>query len=375
MTSVHNINKILRKNLFEDEDEEIDLFSDSDIENAEEGEGEEGEEESEQSDDTEDIDLESDESGDSGDEGVQDYSSDEEKVNDLFKDTGDPKIDYSLTNDNNIRLYVFKFKNSGIDPYSLMTKLEQIQGVRADDLESRLTQDQLQAYRENNKELRNKYELIKNREKSLIIYNANINFFINDENGTPKKITLSSDILQAIKKVIVYMDRNFGDDWVDTDDAIEFLQNIKINFSDKNKVRPNLLSVDYFINSDVSSLIPFNQMHCLIPQVVDSFIKENQDNDNYKISSIFRTFVDDFTVGGVGSSRTNVYPVIRKSGGQVSSDDSSDGEPETDDADGSGGSGGDMDFGGDIGGDEGDIGGDDEGSDDIGDDIGDELEL
>lgn len=367
MNEIAKIKRLISTKLLEADEDDEDIFTDDDIDALEDTDTDEESEVGDEDLDSDDEESDDDSDMEDGSEEVEDteeYSSDEEKVNSMFKDIGDPEVDYSLTNENNIRLYTFKFKNAGIDPFTLMTEVEKVQGVRADEIEGRLTPDQLEIYKEKNKDLRNTYDLIKVREKNIIVYNSNVSFFINDEKGVPEQITKPVDIDQAIKKVIVYMDRNFGDDWADNKDAIEFLQNIKINFSEQNKIRPNLISVDFFVDGDDNSLIPFNKMYSEIPSIVDKFIKQNQDNDDYKTSSIFRTFVDDFVGRGVGGSRVSVYPVIRMGGDADATGELVGGDEETEDE------GGGDEFGG-----LGDLGGGDEGEEDLGgEDLGEEPE-
>lgn len=86
--------------------------------------------------------------------------SDQQKVQELYTDVGDPKVDYSLTSDSNVRLARFKFKYSGIDPITLMSDDDINVGVRVDELESRLTPDQYLLYKQKNHELRIEFPAI-----------------------------------------------------------------------------------------------------------------------------------------------------------------------------------------------------------------------
>lgn len=240
----------------------------------------------------------------------KDYSTDSEKISELYTDTGIPEQDYSLTNESNIRLAKFKFKNAGIDPFQIMDESEKKDGVRSNDLESRLTPDELELYKEKNHILRQEFPKLAEREKKVIIFNSNIPMMYNDENGMPREISHPNDENQAINKVLEYMDRMFKEDWVDQKNAIKFLQSVKINFSEEQKIRPNLIEMRYFEESD-SHIVPFNKLFVSIPQSVQQFITENQDKEEYKKSSVFRTLIDDYAGQGPGSSKTSVYPIIR----------------------------------------------------------------
>jgi hypothetical protein len=238
-------------------------------------------------------------------------ATDDQKVREMFTDSGDPKIDFSLTADSNIRLARFKFKYAGIDPLTLMSDDEKKIGVRADELESRLTPDQYQIYIQKNKELRREFTQIASRERGIIIYNSNIPIFYNDENGVQRVITHKQDLKTAVDRIADFMKKSFGEDWVDNKKAIKYIQSIKVNFSDEKKVRPNLIPISYFQPVGERGVIAFNRIYSPLPPTIDKFIKDNMDIEDYKKSPLFRTFVNDFKgEDGVGSSRISVYPVI-----------------------------------------------------------------
>ncbi len=280
--------------------------------------------------------------------------SDQEKIRQLFTDVGDPKIDYSLTADSNIRLSRFKFKYAGIDPMSLMTDDEKKVGVRADELESRLTPDQYQLYTQKNKELRQEFPQIAERERKVIIYNSNIPIFYKDENGIDRNITHKKDLSNAIDKVEKFMNKSFGEDWTDNKKAIKFLQGIKINFSEEKKVRPNLIPISYFQPQGERGVVAFNKLYAPLPTSIDKFIKDNIESQEYRKSPLFRTFINDYTADGEGSARISVYPVL------MDPDAAAAEEAGGDEAPAEGGEGeGDMGAEGDAGADGGDEGGED----------------
>ena len=298
-----------------------------------------------------------------GDQTGGQQQSDQQKVQELYTDSGDPKVDYSLTADANIRLARFKFKYSGIDPMSLMTDDEKKIGVRADELESRLTPDQYQLYKQKNHELRLEFPAIAERERRVIIYNTNIPIFYNDENGVSRVITNKRDLSTAISKVEKFMNKSFGEDWADNKKAIKFLQGIKINFSEERKIRPNLIPTSYFEPSGERGIIAFNKLFAELPPSIDKFIKNNIDSQEYKKSPLFRTFINDYTgEENEGSARISVYPVVRDANApsptEGTPDEGSDGSDSADS------DGGDMsDDGGDSGADGGDMGAEETGGD------------
>lgn len=290
-------------------------------------------------------------------DGQETYASDREKVQALFKDTGVPEKDYSLTNESNIRLAKFKFKNAGIDPITLMTEQEKQDGVRADELESRLSPDEYEVYVSSNRDLRREFKEIEEREKNIIIYNSNIPMFYNDDNGKSKRITHQKDQKLAIDRVREYMNRVFEGHWVDSKKAIEFLGRIKINFSEDPKIRPNLIASRYFEESDDRTFSTFNLISIATPKSIQKFIEDNQENSDLLKSSVFRTLVNDYVGNGVGSSMSSVYVVLRDDSGSEGSEDD---DEENVSEEGSEGEGGGL--GGDFGGEE-----------DLGDETGDEA--
>lgn len=328
-----------------------DLFSQEDVDAAAKGMDSDG---GDKAGDEEETPPEGQETAPAGQESGGGDVSDQQKVRDLFTDVGDPKVDYSLTADANIRLARFKFKYSGIDPMSLMSDDEKKVGVRADELESRLTPDQYQIYLQKNTELRQEFPEIAKRESNVVIYNTNIPMFFNDENGVARVISHKKDVSSAISKVEEFMKKSFGADWVDNKKAINFLQGIKINFSEEKKVRPNLIPISYFQPQGERGIIAFNKLFCDVPPSIDKFIKDNIESQEYKKSPLFRTFVNDYSgENGEGSSRISVYPVIMDPEA-AASEEGGDAAPEGDAG---------ADAGGDEGGDEGGDAAPDEGGD------------
>lgn len=251
---------------------------------------------------------------------------DEEKVKKLFTDTGDPKIDYSLNADANKRLAKFKFKYAGIDINSLLTDQEKKTGIRVDQLLSRLSPEQYEMYIQKSKELRREFPLIAERERKIIIYNCNIPFFYRDKEGKTKIIKHKKDLANAIDKVDKFMIKSFGQDWVDDKYAIEFLQNIQIDFSSDKKIKSNLLSVSIFTEKNFSL---FNKIYIEMPDSVRNFINKNLENKQFEKSNLFKVFVSDFEQLK-NSSKISVFPLIKTEENQESSSDS--GEAETGEA-------------------------------------------
>jgi hypothetical protein len=310
----------------------------------------------------------------------QPQQSDNQKIQEMFKDTGNPDLDYSLTNDNNVRMYKFKFTYAGINVDDLMKSDEEKSGgLSKKELESRLSPEQLHYYNDKWQKLRDKYPQIAQREKNILIYNANIMLMINDKSG--KEIPLPENRkTEAFKKINTMMDKKFGETWQDMPEALNFLKNIKINFSNEKPVRNNLLSVNVLQEKDGitgSSLIPFNKIYIEVPTSVQNFLRMNQEMGIYNDSSIFQSLSSDFKEGG--KSVGSMDAIIKGSAKKEENTDKSE-EDSSDGGDGGGGMGdlgGDMgggDLGGDIGGDTGDTG--DENSGDTGDensgDTGDE---
>jgi len=282
-------------------------------------------------------------------EPAQPPQSDSQKVQEMFKDTGVPEVDYSLSNENNVRLYKFKFTYAGIDVNELMkSDDEKKSGLTRKELESRLSPEQLHYYHSKWKSLREKYQQIPEREKNVCVHNANIMLLINDQEGEEIPLPEHKQV-EAYKKINVMMDKKFGPDWQDLPEALNFLKNIKINFSNKTPVRTNLLSVKVLEEKDKitgKSLIPFNKIYVEVPTSVQNFIRVNQESQIYNDSSIFQALASDYkeadrTVGTMdviikGSPAEEAAPEGGDSGGGES--------------DGGGGGGGMGDLGGDMGG-------------------------
>jgi len=320
----------------EAEDADEDFFTQDEVDAAKGGDAEEAPEGNEEPSDEDPEDK-----AGPGMAGAGSGVSDDEKMRQLFTETGDPEVDFGLTSEANVRLAKFKFKNANIDPLTMMDDMELTEGVRVDELESRLTPDQYDLYRNKWKEIRRDFPKIAEREQKVVIYNSNIPFFYNDEDGNVVAIDHKRDINTAIDKLNKYMIRNFTEDWVDNKKAVKFLQGIRINFSDEPKIRPNLISAKFFEEYEDRDLVPFNKLHADIPESVRKFLKDNLDMDEFKKSSVFRTLSNDYVGENSGSSRTSVYAVIK-------GDEAPEG---AEGADGAGDTGEDMGDMGDIGGD------------------------
>jgi hypothetical protein len=351
----------------EGEDEEESIFDDTedeDTENTEDGdESEESQEDDTESEETDD----SEEELDLGDEEIDDTEEDlepevsetlESKIKSLFTDTGNPEVDWSISSENNTRLATFKFKAIGIIPNELMTEEEKSQGIYSDVLESRLTPEQKFMYKENIKKLRNDYPLLSEREKNIILWNAKIPIMAKTGEGEILNIYENNDFIkQAFEKIDEFLTKRFDENWQDDKDAIEFIRDVKINFTkDKSKITPNLMMKNDIIEKNKTGGIIFNKLNTETPEPIVKFVRENFDKDDFKTSSIFNTFANDFTETG-GISRGSFFPII-KGIVEESEESGSEEDEESDD-----------DFGGDFGGDSGDDSGDDFGVDlDIGDD-------
>jgi len=288
--------------------------------------------------------------------------SDDEKMRQLFTDSGDPEVDFGLTSEANVRLAKFKFKNANIDPLTMMDESELAEGVRVDELESRLTPDQYDLYRSKWKEIRHDFPKIAEREQKVVIYNSNVPFFFNDESGNTVAVDHKRDVNTAIDKLNKYMIRNFTEDWVDNKKAVKFLQGVRINFSEEPKIRPNLISAKFFEEYEDRDLVPFNKLHADIPESVRKFLKDNLEMDAFKKSSVFRTLSNDYVGENSGSSRTSVYAVIKGDEGAAGVEGDTGKDPAA----------GDEEDMGDIGGDTGDAEADTEAPDEGEDAGGDE---
>jgi hypothetical protein len=297
--------------------------------------------------------------------------SDDEKMRQLFTETGDPEVDYGLTSEANIRLAKFKFKNANVDPLTMMDESELTEGIRVDELESRLTPDQYDLYRSKWKEVRRDFPKIAEREQKVVIYNSNVPFFYNDEAGNAVSVEHKRDVNTAIDKLNKYMTRNFTEDWVDNKKAVKFLQGVRINFSEEPKIRPNLISAKFFEEYEDRDLVPFNKLHSDIPESVRKFLKDNLEMDSFKKSSVFRTLSNDYVGDNSGSSRTSVYAVIKGEEAPEGADGAEGEDPNADpDAADAGAEGDAGDIGGDVEADTGADTGEDAGADAGGEDLG-----
>lgn len=273
---------------------------------------------------------------------------DEEKVKKLFTDTGDPKVDYSLNSDSNKRLAKFKFKYAGIDIDSLMTDQEKKTGIRVDQLLSRLLPDQYEMYIQKSRELRKEFPLIAERERKIVIYNCNIPFYYKNKKGEMKLIKHKRDLANAINKVDKFMLKSFGENWVDDKYAIEFLQNIQVDFSSDKKIKSNLLSVSLFTEKNFTT---FNKFYIEMPDSVKKFISKNLENKQFENSNLFKIFVNDYEQSEI-SSKISIFPLIKV-------DEKSSEESKTEGAESSDETGGEDsgemgdEFGGEMGGEAG----------------------
>jgi hypothetical protein len=233
---------------------------------------------------------------------------DEEKVNSMFTDTGNIDYDYSLSNENNVRLAKFKFKKANVDYSSMFTENEKETGVPADEIELRMSPEQKMVYRKSNNELRKKYPKIDAREKNIIIYNSNVPFVKRDVAGN--EIALEDNEIQdAYKKINQYMIKKFGQYWQDKHSAIDFINSIKVNFSSKKSIRPNLsYAKDLFPESDDVIGLPFDTVTIKIPSDVDEFLRNNLDNEKFKKSSVFRTLASGYL--DINTKSNGVYAII-----------------------------------------------------------------
>jgi len=233
---------------------------------------------------------------------------DEEKVNSMFTDTGNIDYDYSLSNDNNVRLAKFKFKKANVDYSSMFTENENETGVPADEIELRMSPEQKMVYKKSNNELRKKYPKIDAREKNIIIYNSNVPFVKRDVAGNEVALE-DSEIQDAYKKINQYMIKKFGQYWQDKHPAIDFINSIKVNFSSKKSIRPNLsYAKDLFPESDDVIGLPFDTVTIKIPNDVDEFLRNNLDNEKFKKSSVFRTLASGYL--DLNTKSNGVYAII-----------------------------------------------------------------
>lgn len=303
-----------------------------------------------------DIDVDSSDEDILSDEPAQsDSRSDAEKVEQMFSDTGDPHVDYSLSNENNQRLAKFRFTYAGINVDNLMTDSERTQGVSAEELYNRLAPDQQeQSIRKWNK-LRNKFPEISIRERMILIHNSNMMLLKNNEEGMEVQIPENLR-KKAYEKVDAMMVKRYGDSWQDKSEAIDFLTSIKVNFDENNPVKPNLLSLSSFVNIREANKMPFNKMYVDTPSSVKTFLRSNQENDLFNKSPIFQSLISDYRESDVSTG--TLTPIIKGTPPKIE-EEPTDGE--TDESEGGGGSGG---LGGGSGGTDVDVDVDTAGDDD-----------
>lgn len=239
----------------------------------------------------------------------EEFANDDEKVTSLYTDTGDRDFDYSLSNPSNVRLAKFKFKNAGIDIATLLDTEEISTGVPSIDLENRLSPQQRSVYSKKNKELRKKWPLIDVREKNIIIYNSNVPFLKIDPVTGDEVELEEQNITEAYKKLNVYLTKKYGQFWQDNEDIYEFLQAIKINFTDKNSIRVNLVR-----HSDIAPLteednpVVFDKVGVTTPKHIDKFLRDNLKNEIFTKSNIFHTLVAGYL--NANSKSNSIYPII-----------------------------------------------------------------
>lgn len=237
--------------------------------------------------------------------------SDQQKIESMFIDSGDMDIDYSLSSDSNTRLARFKFTNASIDVSLLLSDIEKTAGVRTDELENRLSPAQRALYRNKNIELRKKYPEIDAREKNLIIYNSNVPFVHKDFSGKEAPIS-DEKVQEAYKKINKFMMKKYGRYWQDRHEAVDFITSIRVNFSEKESIRPNLSYVsDIFPDpeSTVMKTIYFDEINIKIPKFVEELLKNNTDNEKFKKSSVFRSLVSSYLPGPTKAN--SVYAIIK----------------------------------------------------------------
>jgi hypothetical protein len=302
---------------------------------------------------------------------INQNQNDAQKLKQMFSDSGDLVYDYSLTNEFNQRLFKFKFTYSGIDINQLMTSNdERTVGALKSELENRLSPEQRFYYINKWKSLRKKYPDIEKREKNIIIHNTNIMMMVNDDFG--EEIPLPEEKKkEAYEKIDKLLIQKFGDEWLDNQEALDFLKNIKINFSNDKPVRTNLLSISIMDQKDKvtnSDLVPFNKIYIDIPVSIRNFLKSNETNEFYNSSSIFQNLISDFR--NYSKISGSMDSVIKGTPTQepTEQDPNATGDTSADGA--SAGMGGGMSGGGDVGGST-DIGGDMTNPDET--DVGDET--
>lgn len=226
----------------------------------------------------------------------------DQKVTRMYTDTGDVNVDYSITSESNIRLAKFKFDNAGIVLDKVLSEDDLKGGISTKDIENRLTPAQTDLYKEKNRELRKKYPLIDKREKMILIHNSNVPMSKRDEKYNEVKID-NNQRKQAYEKLNAYMIDHFSPFWQDKTKYVDFLKTIKVNFSDKPAIRANLINSKTFISEDDENIIPLDKVYSQIPKSVQELILDNNDDENFVKSNIFRTLNGAFSqeVAAAGS--------------------------------------------------------------------------
>lgn len=238
----------------------------------------------------------------------------EQKIDKLFSDTGDIAFDYGTGTEPNLRLSRFKFVNAGIDPEMYMDENEKRTGVPSIVVEDRLSPEQKDEYIKANQKLREKYPKVAEREKNILIYNSGVPFVKYDLENNEQPIEEPSELNQAYKRIDEYMSKRFGVNWQDKRKAVELLKTIKVNFDDKQKIQPNLISSDNFtsFSEDGLTKIPFNKVPIETPSFIGEFIRSNIQNPEFTKSSIFNSMSSTYTTGK-GKSESP-YAIIKGQG-------------------------------------------------------------
>ena len=221
------------------------------------------------------LDSSADEENAAGESNLADTRDDATKVKEMFTDTGDVHEDYSLSNENNKRLSKFRFTYAGLNIDDLMTNEEKTLGVSADELYARLSPDQQEECLRKWKKLRNKFPEIEKREKKILIHNANIMIYKNNEEG--RQIELPENLRKKAYEKIEAL-----------------LTTIKINFDDENPVKPNFLSIDNFNDISKAGKISFNKMFVESPSSIKTFLRNNKENEYFNRSPIFQSLISDY---------------------------------------------------------------------------------
>lgn len=108
------------------------------------------------------------------------------------------------------------------------------------------------------------------------------------------------------------MMKKYGRYWQDRHEAVDFITSIRVNFSEKESIRPNLSYVsDVFPEQDstVMRTIYFDEINIKIPKFVEELLKNNTDNEKFKKSSVFRSLVSSYLPGPTKAN--SVYAIIK----------------------------------------------------------------